>query len=97
MLSVHSGHKPTHLLRFPFGHVLFALSSPPFLRASGRGLAGPADPPATNKDGAVTTQDFFDYLNAWTDASIFTDWNYDGEINTLDFLAFLNDHAKGCP
>ncbi|MCZ7631968.1 MAG: hypothetical protein M5U20_00605 [Phycisphaerales bacterium] len=50
-----------------------------------------------NKDGAVTTQDFFDYLNAWAERSIFTDWNYDGVVNTLDFLAFLNDHAKGCP
>ncbi|HRQ73694.1 MAG TPA: GC-type dockerin domain-anchored protein [Phycisphaerales bacterium] len=50
-----------------------------------------------NKDGAVTSQDFFDYLNAWADGSIFSDWNYDGVINTLDFLAFLNDYARGCP
>ncbi len=58
---------------------------------------GPACRADFNKDGAVTTQDFFDYLNAWADRSIFTDWNYDGVINTIDFLAFLNDYAKGCP
>ena len=58
---------------------------------------GPACRADFNKDGTVTSQDFFDYLNAWADHSIFADWNYDGVINTIDFLAFLNDYARGCP
>ena len=58
---------------------------------------GPACRADFNKDGAVTSQDFFDYLNAWAERSIFADWDYDGVVNTIDFLAFLNDYARGCP
>ncbi len=58
---------------------------------------GPACRADFNKDGAVTSQDVFDYLNAWAERSIFTDWDYDGVVNTIDFLAFLNDYARGCP
>ncbi|MCL4743458.1 MAG: hypothetical protein KJZ54_14775 [Phycisphaerales bacterium] len=57
---------------------------------------GPACRADFNKDGAVTSQDVFDYLNAWAERSIFTDWDYDGVVNTIDFLAFLNDYARGC-
>lgn len=49
-----------------------------------------------NGDGAVNTQDFIFYLNAWANGDPVADWNGDGSINTQDFIAYLNDWAAGC-
>jgi hypothetical protein len=49
-----------------------------------------------NGDGAVDTQDFLAFLNAWAAGDLLADWNGDGTINTQDFLAYLNDWAAGC-
>ena len=49
-----------------------------------------------NGDGAVDTQDFLLFLNAWAGGDPVADWNEDGTINTQDSLAYLNDWAGGC-
>ncbi|MFG0259161.1 MAG: GC-type dockerin domain-anchored protein, partial [Phycisphaerales bacterium JB041] len=36
------------------------------------------------------------FLNAWTKNDPRADYNDDGDINTLDVLAFLNVWAAGC-
>ncbi len=49
-------------------------------------------------NGVVDAEDVAAYLTAWLDSNIFTDWNYDGSINTRDLLGFLNEWVAkpGC-
>ena len=49
-------------------------------------------------NGTVDAEDVAAYISAWLESNIFADWNYDGFINTKDFLTFLNEwNAKpGC-
>ena len=49
-----------------------------------------------NGDGAVNTQDFIAYLNAWSARDPRADVNADGVVNTQDFIAFLNLWSAGC-
>ncbi|MBZ0171940.1 MAG: hypothetical protein K8E66_06135, partial [Phycisphaerales bacterium] len=49
-----------------------------------------------NGDGAVDTQDFLRYLNAWAAGQLSADWDFDGVVNTLDFVRFLGVWAAGC-
>ena len=53
-------------------------------------------PPDFNGDGAVNTQDFIAFLNAWVAHDPRADWNGDGTVNTQDFIAFLNEWVAGC-
>lgn len=58
------------------------------------GIPCPAD---FNADGAVTTQDFFDFLSAFFALSSLADMNGDGAINSQDFFDFLTAFFAGCP
>jgi hypothetical protein len=71
-------------------------------------LAGsdPADPGSTplnicradfNEDGAVNSQDFFDFLAAFFASDPLADFNASGEINSQDFFDFLAAFFTGCP
>jgi hypothetical protein len=60
-------------------------------------FAGP--PPCNadfNHDGAVTSQDFFDYLNAFFGNLPAADFNADGSVNSQDFFDFLTAFFSGC-
>ena len=50
-----------------------------------------------DKNDRVDADDLTAYLTAWMSQSIFADWDYDGSINTIDLLGFLNEWARGCP
>ncbi len=49
-------------------------------------------------NGEVDAEDVAAYLTAWLNRSIFTDWDYDGSINTRDLLGFFNEWVAqpGC-
>ncbi|MCC7387706.1 MAG: fibronectin type III domain-containing protein [Phycisphaerales bacterium] len=49
-----------------------------------------------NSDGAVNTQDFLVFLNAWAAGDDDADVNHDDDINVQDVLAFLNLWPLGC-
>ncbi len=49
-----------------------------------------------NCDGAVNSQDFFDFLNAFFSASPSADFNHDTIVNSQDFFDFLNAFFAGC-
>jgi hypothetical protein len=49
-----------------------------------------------NGDGSVTSQDFFDFLNAFFDGTAVGDFNADGFINSQDFFDFLAAFFVGC-
>jgi hypothetical protein len=51
-------------------------------------MTPPACPSDWNSDGAVNSQDFFDYLNDFFAGS--ADFNYDGSTDPQDFFDFLN-------
>jgi YVTN family beta-propeller protein len=55
---------------------------------------GPACPPDWNNDGAVNSQDFFDFLNVFFQSN--ADFNRDGVTNSQDFFDFLNAFFAGC-
>ena len=44
----------------------------------------------------VDTRDFLLFLGAWSLQDPLADWDGDGTVNTLDFLAYLNDWSAGC-
>jgi hypothetical protein len=50
-----------------------------------------------NCDGAVNSQDFFDFLNAFFASDPIADFNHDESINSQDFFDFLNAFFAGCP
>jgi len=50
-----------------------------------------------NADGAVNSQDFFDFLNQFFALSMNSDFNRDGAVNSQDFFDFLNAFFAGCP
>jgi hypothetical protein len=56
-------------------------------------LGCPAD---FNTDGAVNSQDFFDYLNQFFANNPAADFNADGTVNSQDFFDFLNAFFQGC-
>jgi probable HAF family extracellular repeat protein len=49
-----------------------------------------------NADGAVTSQDFFDFLGAFFKELPAADVNADGSINSQDFFDFLAAFFEGC-
>jgi hypothetical protein len=57
-------------------------------------LSCPAD---MNADGRITSQDFFDFLNAFFAADPRADFTRDGTINSQDFFEYLNAFFEGCP
>ncbi len=50
-----------------------------------------------NGDGALNSQDFFDFLAAFFAGSANSDFNDDGTINSQDFFDFLAAFFAGCP
>ncbi len=65
------------------------------------GLPVPGDPPACRADfnasGTVTTQDIFDFLNAWLAGLPSADFNNAGGLEVQDIFDFLNAWFAGCP
>lgn len=59
-------------------------------------LAPSACPADFNADGAVNSQDFFDFLGAFFASSPSADFNTDGAINSQDFFDFLAAFFAGC-
>ncbi|TVS09442.1 MAG: hypothetical protein EA423_00110 [Phycisphaerales bacterium] len=56
----------------------------------------PACPPDLNNDGVVDADDFFLFLNLFSQGDPRADFNGDGVIDADDFFAFLSDFAAGC-
>ncbi len=54
------------------------------------------EPGDFNMDGGADTVDVLHYLNAFVASDPDADLDGDGEVTTLDFLAFLNRWAVGC-
>ncbi len=50
-----------------------------------------------NCDGALNSQDFFNFLNAFFANDPSADFNHDGAVNSQDFFDFLNAFFAGCP
>ncbi|MCC5787558.1 MAG: trypsin-like peptidase domain-containing protein, partial [Phycisphaerales bacterium] len=57
---------------------------------------GPTCPPDLNGDGVVDADDFFLFLQLFTDGDPRADFNNDGVIDADDFFAFLAAFAAGC-
>jgi hypothetical protein len=53
----------------------------------------PAD---SDCDGALSSQDFFDFLNAFFAFDPRADFNHDAAINSQDFFDLLNAFFAGC-
>jgi hypothetical protein len=49
-----------------------------------------------NRDGAVGSQDFFDFLQAFFTSAPSADFNTDGSVNSQDFFDFLGALFQGC-
>jgi hypothetical protein len=49
-----------------------------------------------NLDGAVNSQDFFDFLSAFFGSAPDADFNRDGAVNSQDFFDFLAAFFAGC-
>jgi hypothetical protein len=49
-----------------------------------------------NGDGAIDSQDFFDYLRAFFAGDPAADFNSDGDIGSQDFFDFLTAFFSGC-
>lgn len=58
-----------------------------------RVAACPAD---FNSDGGVDSDDFFDFMNAFSAGSGRADFNGDGTVDSDDFFSFLNMFLVGC-
>jgi hypothetical protein len=50
-----------------------------------------------NADGALNSQDFFDFLAAFFDERAEADFNQDTVVNSQDFFEFLTAFFTGCP
>lgn len=51
----------------------------------------------TNRDGALTPQDFTGWLAAYSAGSSIADQNRDGRISPRDFTVWIDSFNKGCP
>jgi hypothetical protein len=49
-----------------------------------------------NCDGAVNSQDFFDFLGAFFASEPSADFNHDAAVNSQDFFDFLTAFFDGC-
>lgn len=49
-----------------------------------------------NHDGAITSQDFFDFISAFFSGSITADFNGDGVLSSQDFFDFIVAFFQGC-
>ena len=50
-----------------------------------------------NDDGAVNSQDFFNFLTAFFASDAAADFNTDGAVNSQDFFDFLAAFFTPCP
>jgi hypothetical protein len=50
-----------------------------------------------NHSGAVNSQDFFDFLNAFFALDPSADFNHSGSVDSQDFFDFLTAFFAGCP
>lgn len=58
-------------------------------------ITGVPDPLDFNRDGAINTADFFDFLAAFFAQDADADFNHDGVINSQDFFVFLTMYLEG--
>ena len=49
-----------------------------------------------NGDGALNSQDYFDFLAAFFAENPASDFNHDGILNSQDYFDFLNAFFNGC-
>jgi hypothetical protein len=69
------------------------------LDLNGNGIPDECEPqcPADfNHDFAVSSQDIFDFLNAWFRGDARTDYDHSGTLSQLDIFAFIGVWFGGC-
>jgi hypothetical protein len=73
-----------------FPHAAFAAHDAEVVEPS------PPCPPDFNQDGALNSQDFFDFIAAFFSLQAAADFNHDTFINSQDFFDFLAAFFAGC-